>query len=271
MEDHSTTMEAHYNRNHRLLRAALSALLVLSYTSLACAQDKSNPPFVKAPITDTQWHKGSATFYGNEMLQGNSGNCGFPYRFVDNVTQVAVPDPRWSQSLSNGVQAFKGAACGQCYEVKCLRSPRYGSKVHCSSEKPTRVVITNFDTPRSEGWPNNHFDFHNTGFKKIAALEAGIINVMWRRVKCPQSTPKFTVKGNPYFHDITVYGVPGVGAITGVWVQVGGSGEWQKARQSWGAHYFLSGKVDWNNPKTKVRAQMAETGKFIYPKHVQAV
>ncbi|GJP51538.1 hypothetical protein CLOM_g10703 [Closterium sp. NIES-68] len=262
-------MGTHGNRSS-LLRAILSSLLLVSSSFLVCAQDKLNPPFVKAPITDTQWHKGSATFYGNEMLQGNSGNCGFPYRFVDNVTQVAVPDPRWSQSLTKGVEGFKGAACGQCYEVKCLRTARYGNKVHCTSDKATRVVITNFDTPRSEGWPNNHFDFHSTGFKRIAALEAGIVNVQWRRVPCPGSTAKFTVKGNPYWHDITVYDVPRVGAITAVWVQVAGSGEWKKARHSWGAHYFLSGKVEWDKAGTRVRAQMAETREFIYPKRVQA-
>eukprot|EP00475_Leptophrys_vorax_P028064 TRINITY_DN40365_c0_g1_i1.p1 TRINITY_DN40365_c0_g1~~TRINITY_DN40365_c0_g1_i1.p1 ORF type:complete len:267 (+),score=-5.11 TRINITY_DN40365_c0_g1_i1:112-912(+) len=258
-----------YNVAQRRLLSLTTLLALVSSAFAAVKNYDDNPPYVDAKISNAKWYRGSATFYGNEMLQGNSGNCGYPYSFVNNVTQVAVPDPRWTDTMTANVPNFKGAACGQCYEVRCDPKPRYGGKVFCTSTKPTRVRVTNYDTPRSEGWPNNHFDFHNTGYTKIAALESGIVNVMWRRVPCPGKQAKFTVKGNPYFHDINVYDVPGVGAITAVWARGPGDTDWRKARQSWGARYFLSGKLDWSSPEAKVRAQLAESGKYIYPKHVQ--
>ncbi|CAI5980123.1 unnamed protein product [Closterium sp. NIES-64] len=252
-------------------RPSMSIVMFVSSILRASAQYKFDSlPTQDAPIKDKSWHFGSATFYGNDMLVGNSGNCGYPYSFVNNRTQVAVPDPRWSNTLTSGIGNFKGAACGQCFMVKCLSKPRYAGKVFCRSKKAVMVTITNFDTPRSEGWPNNHFDFHRTGFEKIADPDSGIVNVMWRRTRCPKTAPKYTVKGNPYWHDITVYDVPGVGAITGVWVKRAGRSDWEAARHSWGAHWVVTGKVDWDSSKTKVRAQVAESRRFIYPARKQA-
>ena len=242
----------------------------ISLLLLYCPFTHADETYHPAPILDILLHNGSATFYGDDMLQGNSGNCGFPWSFVNSSIQVAVPDPRWSETKTLGVPAFPGAACGQCFQVSCSTTPRYGNKNFCTSMQGVTVVVTNFDTPQSGNWPPNHFDFYKTGFAEIADPSAGIINVEFRRVRCLGETPKYTVGGHEYWHDVTVYDVPGPGAVVGVWARCAGSLKWQKLEHGWGAHWWLNGKCDFDDPGTMVRAQMAETGRFFYPKHVQA-
>ena len=228
-------------------------------------------PYHSAKLGDDNWYPGSATFYDDSQnTNGVSGTCGFPWEFANKVIAVAVPDPRFSDTKSHNVSDFNGAGCGQCFEVVCYPRPRYGSHSFCNSMHSITVRVTNYDTPQSGPWPNNHMDFYKPGFGKIADYAAGIINTKFRRVACPKSVPKFTVTGNPYWHDISVYDVPDVGAVTAVWVRPGGTDHWLETQHGWGAHFWYNGQVNWDDKHTMVRAQMAETGKMIYLMRKQA-
>ena len=194
--------------------------------------------FVPARIGNQNWWHGSATYYDSI---GSSGACGFPLSITDNIYHAAVPDPRWSNSLTAGVGGFSGAPCGQCFQLRCVNQPRYNQEVFCNAgAAPITVRVTDCDVPKPGGWPPNHFDLNPIAYNQMADPRSGIINIKWRRVHCATSGPKWalTSDSNGYFHDIIVYDVPGVGAITGLVIQPRGMG-WQKVRNRWGAETMV--------------------------------
>ena len=227
----------------RLPRYLLSVPLVLVALSIIpgchCVVTHSNKPnanwdtsrFIPARIGNGFWWHGSATYYDS---YGSSGACGFPLRVTDNIYHAAVPDPRWSNSLTAGVGGFSGTPCGQCFQIKCLDQPRYGNSVYCNpGGQPIVIRVTDCDTPKPGGWPTNHFDLNPPAFNAIADESAGIVNIKFRRVQCSTSGAKWTLgsDSNGFYHDMTIYDVPGVGAIVGVMVQPAGMG-WQTVRAS---------------------------------------
>lgn len=188
------------------------------------------------------WYHGSATYYSS---YGSSGACGYPLSVTDNIFHAAVPDPRWSNSLSPGVGNFGGASCGQCFELKCIPRPRYANVQFCIRDSGSIIVrVTDCDVPKEVGpqWPANHFDLNPPAFNSIADPFAGIVNIKFRRVPCVTSGPKWSLQNdsNGFFHDIIVYDVPGVGAIAGLSIKPAGM-DWIQCSQAWGGHYWAFG------------------------------
>jgi hypothetical protein len=74
-------------------------------------------------------------------------------------------------------------------------------------------------------------------FKKLAAREAGIINVQFRRVPCQRSGGvRFCVKGNNNWLLLHVMNVAGGGDIGEMAVRMAG-GDWVQMSQNWGITY----------------------------------
>ena len=229
--------------------------------------------FVPARIGNQNWWHGSATYYDSI---GSSGACGFPLSVTDNIYHAAVPDPRWSNSLTAGSGGFSGAPCGQCFQLRCVNQPRYAQQVFCNpGAAPITVRVTDCDVPKPGppgpfGWPPNHFDLNPIAYNQMADPKSGIINIRWRRVHCATSGPKWTLASdsNGFFHDIVVYDVPGVGAITGLVIQPKGMG-WQKVRNRWGAETMVlwlkqSGKGG-ETEKTRLSVPLATRSLILNP------
>eukprot|EP00271_Cylindrocystis_brebissonii_P003837 TRINITY_DN15076_c0_g5_i1.p1 TRINITY_DN15076_c0_g5~~TRINITY_DN15076_c0_g5_i1.p1 ORF type:complete len:286 (-),score=2.71 TRINITY_DN15076_c0_g5_i1:376-1233(-) len=260
---------------HVLLLSLLSLSLFHSCQAGFAIVNKPNVnwdyqyPYQPSPLHDSSWHYGSATWYD---FIGNSGACGQPWSVINSIDYAATPSPRWNNFMTAGVGSFGGAACGQCYHLKCLGQPRYGRKVFCNKNaKAVTVRITDFDTPgRPGGWPNNHFDLKPATFARIADKSAGIINIKWKRVPCPRMTPKWALASdsNGYYHELIVYNVPDVGSIVAVWVKPPGSRSWLSTKRSWGTHFFWLG---FGSPgsSTGVRIQLAEGRGFANAKYHQ--
>jgi hypothetical protein len=224
-------------------------------------QSWQSSPYIQSKLRRKEsWHHGSATFY----TFGSSGACGFPWSLVapynsHGVWTAAAPDPRWSDTMTRSAPPFSGASCGQCYVLKCVNIPLYNQEVFCNPGNPElHVRIADCDTPRPGGWPLNNFDLSQQGFQQIANPNAGMVNVMWKRVKCNTAGARWMLDGdsNGFFHDIVVYDVPGTGTAVSLWVKPAGQG-WIKASHAWGSHFYLFGGYPMDG-SAKVHVKLGE-------------
>lgn len=215
-----------------------------------------------AAYGDASWYGGSTTFYNVR-----TGACGFSPGFLQTVYPAAVPEPRYSDTKTYGVAKFDGAACGQCYKLRCAPVARFAGRVYCKPGSPTITVhVVDFDAPRSPPWPLNHFDISPAAFDRIADTKAGIVNVEWQRTPCPFRRSVWILAGdsNPWYSDILVEGVSGVGAVVKVYVMEHGKTTWKAAKHLWGARWSYGGKA---TPDSKVMAVLGENKGIAYPVH----
>lgn len=136
-----------------------------------------------------------------------------------------------------------GAACGACYELACTNS------TWCKTGAGTiRVTATNFCPPNytktEEVWcnpPQKHFDLSMPMFVKIAEYKAGIVPVLYRRVKCYKTGGiRFEFKGNPYWLLVLVYNVGGTGQVVDVKIKGSNSSGWIQMTRNWGQNWQTS-------------------------------
>jgi len=116
-----------------------------------------------------------------------------------------------------------GASCGQCYAIIC-DSSKTGS---CKPGNNWVVVsATNFCPPNdlpavgdfpAGGWcgpPRPHFDMSQPAWENIGIYSAGIIPVLYQRVKCWKSGGvRFTIAGFNDFYMVLITNVAGSGSI----------------------------------------------------------
>jgi hypothetical protein len=79
----------------------------------------------------------------------------------------------------------RGAACGGCYEVKCVEDLKYclpGTSIVVTA---TNFCAPNYGLPADAGGhcnpPNHHFLLPIQSFEKIALWKAGIMPIQYRR------------------------------------------------------------------------------------------
>ncbi|KAK2647660.1 hypothetical protein Ddye_015149 [Dipteronia dyeriana] len=163
---------------------------------------------------DSNWYDAHATFYGDMSGGGTmQGACGYGDLFKQGY---GLETTALSTALFNN-----GSTCGTI-----------------------EITATNFCPPDyskpNDTWcnpPQKHFDLSMPMFTKLAAYQAGIIPIRYRRVLCSkQGGVKFEVNGNPSFILVLLYNVGGAGDVSGVKIK-GSNTAWLPMTRSWGQNW----------------------------------
>ncbi|KAJ1295445.1 hypothetical protein BS78_01G224700 [Paspalum vaginatum] len=181
------------------------------------------------------WSSGTATFYGGKDGSGTMGGaCGYQnlYNAGYGVNNAAL-----SQALFND-----GASCGQCYTIMCDT----GRSGWCKPGNSVTVTATNLCPPNyalassGGGWcnpPRPHFDMSQPAWETIGIYRAGIIPVLYQRVRCSrQGGIRFSISGSRHFQLVLVTNVAGSGSIRSMSVKGTGTG-WITLTRNWGAQW----------------------------------
>ena len=136
-----------------------------------------------------------------------------------------------------------GASCGQCYLIICDTAK---SRM-CNAGKAVTVSATNFCPPNwalpndNGGWcnpPRPHFDMSQPAWLNIGIYKAGIIPVLYQRVRCwRRGGIRFTIGGFNNFELVLISNVGGPGSIRSVRIKGDKTAEWIQMTRNWGANW----------------------------------
>ncbi|XP_062205509.1 expansin-A28-like [Phragmites australis] len=179
------------------------------------------------------WSRGTATFYGGKDGSGTMhGACGYGNLYSQGY---GVLNAALSRVLFN-----EGASCGQCYTIRCDDAISGWCKV---GNKVT-VTATNLCPPNyalasdNGGWcnpPRPHFDMSQPAWEHIGIYRAGIIPILYQRVKCwRQGGVRLIITGFNYFELVLITNVAGSGSIQSMSVKGSKTG-WVTLTRNWGA------------------------------------
>ncbi|WCJ34438.1 expansin A4 [Euphorbia peplus] len=199
-------------------------------TGLPKKQNK--PRFKPGP-----WCQAFATFY-----EGSSSSFGGACNYKD----VVAAGYGYNTAAVSSTLFNNGQACGACYELKCARNPKW-----CKPGQPSLILTATDHCPPNPslpsdngGWcnpPRQHFDIAKPVFNQLADYTAGIIPVDYRRVPCQKKGGiRFTINGNPWFYQVTVWNVAAAGDVVGLVVKGNDKLKWTEMQRDWGTTWKTS-------------------------------
>ncbi|CAL5041161.1 unnamed protein product [Urochloa decumbens] len=188
-----------------------------------------------APVRSDDWLPATATFYGGaDGSDTMGGACGYGNLYDQGY---GINNAALSTALFND-----GASCGQCYVIICDSSKSGWCRPgpgHWVAVSATNFCPPNWSYPDG-GWcapPKPHFDMSQPAWENIGIYTAGIIPVLYQRVKCwRDGGVRFTIGGFNYFELVLVTNVAGSGSIQSMAVKGTGT-DWIPMSRNWGANW----------------------------------
>uniref|UniRef100_A0A0D9W8M0 Expansin n=1 Tax=Leersia perrieri TaxID=77586 RepID=A0A0D9W8M0_9ORYZ len=184
----------------------------------------------------SEWRNAKASYYAADPEDAIGGACGFGDLGKHGYGMATV-------GLSTALFE-RGAACGGCYEVKCVEDLKY-----CLPGTSIVVTATNFCAPNfglaaDAGGvcnpPNHHFLLPIQAFEKIALWKAGVMPIQYRRVKCLRDGGvRFSVAGRSFFLTVLISNVGGAGDVRSVKIKGTESG-WLSMGRNWGQIWHIN-------------------------------
>ncbi|WOL07340.1 hypothetical protein Cni_G16080 [Canna indica] len=216
----------------------LSVVSLSLLSPLAAAHQSSS---FSGNVALTEWRSAHASYYAVfDPRDTVGGACGYGDL---GKTGYGMATAGLSEALFD-----KGAACGGCYEVRCVEELRY-----CLPGTSIVVTVTNFCAPNyglptDAGGicnpPNHHFLIPIQAFEKIAIWKAGVMPIQYRRVKCiREGGVRYTIDGKKFFYTVLISNVAGAGDVTAVKIKGSATG-WLPMGRNWGQNWHISAELN---------------------------
>ncbi|CAL9044940.1 expansin-A10 [Musa acuminata AAA Group] len=218
------------------LRQLFALLFLLhSLRSRLAAAHQGSSSYAAAALTE--WRSAHASYYAaSDPRDTFGGACGYGDLGKSGYGMATA-------GLSDALFE-KGAACGGCYEVRCVEELRYclpGTSIVLTA---TNFCAPNYGLPADAGGicnhPNHHLLMPIQAFEKIAIWKAGVMPIQYRRVKCiREDGVRFTIDGKGFFYTVLISNVAGAGDVTAVKIKGSVTG-WLPMGRTWGQNWHIS-------------------------------
>ncbi|XP_078163192.1 expansin A13 [Carex rostrata] len=210
-------------------------LLLLASCLLSCAwAHQRSSTYASSALTE--WRPAHASYYAADPEDAIDGACGFGNLGKEGYGMATA-------GLSEALFE-KGAACGGCYEIRCVSELKFclpGTSIVVTA---TNFCAPNYGLPGEAGGvcntPNQHLLLPIQAFEKIAIWKAGVMPIQYRRVKCIRDGGiRFTINGRKFFHTVLISNVAGAGDVKFVKIK-GSTTGWLEMGRSWGQIWHIN-------------------------------
>ncbi|KAJ3680417.1 hypothetical protein LUZ60_016695 [Juncus effusus] len=214
----------------------LFLLLLLSASSLLSSGRAHQRSSSYASSALTEWRPAHASYYAADPEDAIAGACGFGNLGKEGYGMATV-------GLSEALFE-KGAACGGCYEVRCVTELKYCLPGTSITVTATNFCAPNYGLPADAGGvcnpPNHHLLLPIQAFEKIAIWKAGVVPIQYRRVKCVRDEGvRFFIDGRKFFYTVLISNVAGAGDVKSVKIKGSNTG-WLQMGRNWGQIWHIN-------------------------------